>query len=104
MIVTPRAFADNADASDLTVGDSTPKTLADLEFTTDQIAMAEMAQISAYTNSLYYTVSGSDPAVSVGHLILANQFIVIRGNYNLRKLKLLSATGTADVYITLYED
>lgn len=94
---TPSGYAFNgADVS------STALTLVTFGFTEAQVNEADRVRLTCATNGVRYRYDGGVPTASAGHLLPAAGEVIISGNTNISRLRLIRATGTdAAVSITL---
>ena len=82
---------------------TTVKTLAaDFGFSAAQLAAADVAIISTFTNNCNVLWDGTDPTATFGHPLTAGlTTIAFGGNAKINLVKVVSQTGTANVTITL---
>lgn len=76
-------------------------TFADMGFTDEQIAAADMAHISVYNQNIWYWYSGEVPAVNNGHRIMSDGERIVRSIRNIRNFQMIAQTGNALVCVTL---
>lgn len=103
MEVHKRAIATN-DGETRTVT-TTAKDMADLGFSTAQLDEASSMLISVYGQNILWYCDGTTPVVSGnrGHLLEADNFLVLSSQENVRKFQVIAVTGTATLTITLFK-
>ena len=74
--------------------------LVDLGFTNDDLLRVDSAIITVRTAEVFYRLDGGNPT-STSHSIASGATVTIEGRYNLRNLKLITSSGTANLAITL---
>lgn len=99
-----KAFADNAAASGEVESTALALTAAALGFTAAQLGQAVAMVVTCFDQDVLWTVSGTAPVVagSRGHLLAADGELVIRGRENIENFKVISTTGTAVLFVTLF--
>ena len=71
-------------------------------FSAPQLAAAERATITCYTNNCNILWDGSTPTTTFGHTLVAGvTTFVLEGNAKINSLQLVSAANTSNVTITL---
>jgi len=56
--------------------------------------------VTVRTQSISFRIDGEDAAADSGHIVAANENILIHGLQNLLNLKMIATTGTASVSVT----
>ncbi|MBN2392099.1 MAG: hypothetical protein JXR84_15335 [Anaerolineae bacterium] len=76
---------------------------ADFGFSAAQLASANRARISCRTGGVMLTYdNATDPTATVGHLVAANESLVIEGTDNIRYIRFIREAGTdSTVTVTL---
>jgi len=75
---------------------------ADFGFTSDELAQAASAVISARTAGVMVTWSGVDPTTTLGHLVAQNGTLRIDGTASIQAFKFIREAGNdATVTVTL---
>ncbi len=85
----------------ITLGAGVAKSLIDMGFTEEQIAVADSVHISVYNQDVWFWYSGRTPAVGDGHKITANGERIVRSIRNIRNLKMIASANNALLAITL---
>ena len=74
----------------------------DFDFSASEIADADYARVTAYTQPVVMTIDGTTPTSTLGEYMAAAGTSVVEGNQNVGKISLIRAGGSdATVSITL---
>jgi hypothetical protein len=73
----------------------------DFNFTLDEVKRADQLLITVYNNAIRYRLSDDDATPTIGHSVSSGTTFVISGKTAIKKLTMISSTGTADVFVTL---
>ncbi len=65
---------------------------------------AEEAVFSVETDNVRYTLDGTVPTASVGHLLLPNDILTLVGRDAIRKVKFIRVTTDASLKVTYFRD
>lgn len=76
----------------------------DFGFTAAQLAAANRARISCRTGGVMLTYdNATDPTATLGHLVAANESLVVEGTDNIRYIRFIREAGTDSVVTVTLE-
>lgn len=88
------------DHKETTVGD-TPKSLADMGFSTDHINIAEAVMVYTEGNGIRYRFDGLGDPSGTSRLLADGESMILTEKFMVSRLKVVADSGTAKVVIDL---
>lgn len=98
-LVAPTTIYENSLSVDTTAGG---KTLSQLGVSDDILNQADILHLTT-SAAIYYTYGGFTPTTTLGHIVVANGELLLRGRRNIKALKIISAAGAATLFATISE-
>lgn len=97
---TPAGDYEAITVADTAIGFTASKILINQTGGTHKRAVA--ALVSAETQPMRFTVDGTTPTTTVGHLLAAGDYFVVRGEQNVSRFKAIRTTGSSGALQVTY--
>lgn len=96
-LAAPKTIYEDDLTVDTTAGG---KTLSQLGVSANVLNQADILHLTT-SAAIYYTYGGATPTTTLGHIVVANGELLLRGRDNIKALKIISAAGSATLFATI---